>query len=146
MLLPFLSDEEATDLTETGYPGVVVHWRPMDLLDKCRWSDGCLKVGISANSSQGRMIGLQNQIIRIEGIEVEEEPGKSVPFDIKKHLTRLPLGFLLPIWDAIETKSSLSESSAKNSDRPSGSAEASGSATSSVETVPSASEMSTAAS
>lgn len=122
MLLPYLPDEERTDLTSEGYEGVIAVWRPMDLTDKAKWIDACNKAGADINSAESHAIGLKLQLLRVEGLEVEEVIKKeghpdaktTRPFDVEKDFSRLPIGFLTPVWKELYAKSSLSEADAKN--------------------------------
>lgn len=145
MILPFLADQEVTDLTKYGYPDVIVAWRPMDLTDKAKWADKCRQAGCSVISAEGRTIGLRQQIISIANLELLE-PDKSKHAYEDKYFNRLPLGFLTPVWDDIESKSSLSETEIKNSEGPSASATTSDTAPLIVEPVQSGNETSSAAS
>ncbi len=122
MILPYLPDEDRTDLTKEGYKDVTAVWRPMDLTDKAKWVDACRKEGADVESAEAQAIGLRLQLLRIEGLEVEEvikkegQPDEKTtrPFDVAKDFRRIPLGILTPTWKDLYAKSALSEADAKN--------------------------------
>lgn len=113
MLLPLLPDECRTDLTDAGFPGLVAVWRPMDVFDVARWIDECKG---DVESPVSHLAAVRRQIIRIEGIDVDE-PGtdgevRRVPFDAgnPEHLRRLPLAIVMPLYVAIVDRRGVTES------------------------------------
>jgi hypothetical protein len=125
MLLPYLPDEETTDLTEEGFPGCVAVWRPMDLEDKARWADECRKHKAETNSVTAAFLSVRQQLLRISGMKVQvpkSETDKTlveVDFNVEEHFNHLGLSAIVPIHQDIETKASLSEMDIKNFERPS---------------------------
>lgn len=145
MILPYLPDSRETDLTPFGYEGVFVTWRPMDLTDKARWADLCATKQVSPMSSEGRVIGIQQQFISMRGMEVTDALGQVTPF-VKEHLHRMPYGLIKPLWEIIELDASLSDVDAKNSERLSAPEDPSGTASSVAEPVPESSATTSTAS
>lgn len=127
MILPFLADEETTDLSPFGYARVKAVWRPCDILDKSRWADACRQAGCSTISAEARFLLVKSQLLRIEGDFVVQEKvdGKLVerPFDVTKDVMRIPLPVIYPLFNDIEQRASLSEGVEKNSEGPSDSTE-----------------------
>ena len=131
MLLPYLPDEIETDCTEFGYRGVKVVWKPMDLLDKAKWADKLGSKGISAFAVESLVVAVRGQVLRVEGLEVEEKDGEGMkkrPFDVSKDFGRFPLELISPLYNVIDSRSSLTEETEKNSAGPSALPETSGSA------------------
>ena len=86
----------------------------MDLQDKARWADACRTAGVEPNSAIARRLGVRQQLVAVEGVEVGAENETARAFDNERDFDRLPLGFLNPVWREIEAKSSLSEIDAGN--------------------------------
>lgn len=130
MLLAYLPEEMSTDLDSEGFPGAVAFWRPMDLLDKAMWADNCRKNKVSMTGITAYYYEVKQQLLRIEGLKIQEAArdkngaeikdgdGKlklvEVDFDVSKHLNRLGLAAMIAIGKDIDLRANMSEIDIKN--------------------------------
>lgn len=117
MILPILPAELRVPLDEKSkLPGCTAVVRPMDLEEKARWADACDQ---SLAHVASTVKAVRQQLVRIDGLEVQGADGVRQPFDPAQHFGVLPLECVGPIFDALMGLASLSEEQAGNSARPS---------------------------
>lgn len=116
MILPFLSDEERSPLSEMGFPSLTAVWRPMDITDKARWADAVRRAGVEVESAEAKVLAVRQQLIGIDGLEAVGSDNIPAKFDPKndKHFAALPSAIVFPLYDVILNRSCLSESTAGN--------------------------------
>src|SRR5262249_27549680 len=107
--------------------GIVVVWRPMDLLDKAKWADGCRTGNIKTGSNEAGYIGVKGQIIDFRGLELSGDNGKARKYKHPDDFSRIPWPWLNILWNLIQDRMNISEDTEKNSEPPSGSEVLSGS-------------------
>lgn len=113
MLLAILPDEARTTLGEAGHPSLTAVWRPMSLTDKAAWFDLCEG---NVDTAIAKVRAVRLQLLRIEGLEVENAEAQRVPFDPKedKHFAVLPMSIILPVYFDIIARTTVAEPDAKN--------------------------------
>lgn len=117
MFLPILPDEDKVDLHEAGYPGLVAVYRPMDVLDKSQWFDECQ---YKVSTAQAQVSAVRRQLLRVEengtAMQVENVDKTLAPFDPQnpKHLGALPIEIVTSVFNALMSRTSLTEGERKN--------------------------------
>lgn len=143
--LPILPDElrvpldkiEIDGVVVGEYPGAVAVARPFDLIEASKWNDAF--PGATSRSLAATTL-VFDQLIRIEGLEMQGKDGAPVPFDPSNpaHKKSLPMAIRSAIYLALRTRATLPGEAEKNSDSPSGSGGTVGSESSPVAAVASA--------
>lgn len=117
--LPILQDELRVELP-APFKGVVAVVRPFDVIEGSKWAD-TFRGQIGTNLA--RATAIKDQLIRIEGLVMEEPGGAKVPYDHSnpKHWASLPQKMFAPIYDALLARATVSDDAEKKSESPSAS-------------------------